>query len=628
MGRQETLELLSPARDANVAIVAIDAGADAVYMGGPTHGARAAAGNTIDDIRRVCEYAHRFRARVYVTVNTIIYDDELDDVRNLVRELYLAGVDALIVQDMSLLEMDLSPIALHASTQCDIRTADKARMLAKAGMSQLVLPREFTLEQISQIHDAVPDTPLEVFVHGALCVSYSGDCRASLVCGGRSANRGECAQICRLPYTLTDEKGNVVGKTGHYLSLRDLNRVEHLEALALSGARSFKIEGRLKDTRYVRTVTAAYSRALDSLCSRFPDRYVRASVGKTEHTFQADLKKAFNRGFTNYFLMGAKPEKCTLAAIDTPKHIGTPVAKVKAVSGSKISVNPFRDVVLNNGDGLGFFDAQGRFTGFRLNRVDGDTLFPLGRVNVATGAVLYRNLDVAYDRMLASTRDRRTIPVEMTLRRAPRGMVLDIVDNMRGLHVSVCDETDLQPARTDQTEARMRTLSRLGDTLYAVKNIYDNLGDCFVPMSMLADLRRRAIEALDSAARATYPITLRRTESDFTTPSRLTFHDNVANTLAAKFYTRHGTQNIQPALEVMPVRPDEDVEVMCSRYCLRRELGACLLSPEGKRLPEPLYLVNTTGTTKRRFKLKFDCPNCQMRVIREGLKDAPKRRKP
>lgn len=349
-----SIELLAPARNADVAIEAIKHGADAVYMGAGSHGARAAAGNSLDDIERVVKYAHIFGARVYVTVNTIVYDDELLQVEQLVRSLYNIGVDALIVQDMALLQMDLPPIALHASTQCDIRTPQKAQLMQAAGFSQVVLARELSLEETAAIHASV-DVPLEAFVHGALCVSYSGDCQAGWALQRRSANRGECPQICRLRYDLLDADGRMLVKGKHLLSLRDLNRSKYIEEMLESGVSSLKIEGRLKDADYVKNITAHYRRLLDEIIGAHPDKYVRASYGSSKISFTPDVAQSFNRGFTTYF---TKPLALSsrMASINTPKWSGVPVGTVKSVSPKFITAA--LSTQLANGDGLGFLPDQ------------------------------------------------------------------------------------------------------------------------------------------------------------------------------------------------------------------------------------------------------------------------------
>ncbi len=610
------LELLAPARDAETAIVAVDCGADAVYMGGPHHGARASAANSVADIRRVVEYAHRYRVKVYVTFNTLIYEDELYDAADAVRDLYAAGVDALIVQDMSLLRLPIPPIALHASTQCDARTPERARFLQDVGMSCIVLPREASLDEIRQFADAVT-VPLEAFVHGALCVSYSGDCRASLVNGGRSANRGECAQICRLPYDLVDGDGNVVAQNRYLLSMKDLGRGRRMAEMADAGVSSFKIEGRLKSADYVATVVGALSRELDEVVRGSQGRYVRASAGRVTLGFTPDINKAFNRGFTTYALDGIRTVKAKeLAASLTPKWTGEAVGTVRRV------ISPRRFVVnttmsLQNGDGLGFFDAAGSYNGFRINRIEDGIVYTASDVCLRPGMTLMRNFDKAYDDSLHAARPGRRISVDMTLRSVRDGISLELSDE-RGCRIAVVSEAGLTEARTPQAEGRRRILGKLGDTIYQAREISDTLGDAFVPASVLTALRRRAFEMLDHAAAATYRASLRRPENKnviWPEGRSLTMHNNVANSKAANFYRDHGVTDIEPALEVDSVAAhrDGEVRVMTSRYCLRRELGYCLRRPEGKSLKGPLTLHHTEGKV-RDMRLDFDCAACRMHV--------------
>ena len=618
------LQLLAPARDADTAIVAIDNGADAVYMGAPSHGARAAAANSIDDIRRACQYAHRYDARIYVTVNTIIYDDELDDVHRMVWDLYRAGVDALIVQDMSLLRMDLPPIALHASTQCDIRTPQKARFLAQAGFGQIVLPRESSLDDIRRYAREVPrDTTLEAFVHGALCVCYSGDCRASLVAGGRSANRGCCAQMCRLPYDLVDADGNVLMRERHLLSLRDLNRMGDLAAMADAGISSFKIEGRLKSASYVANVTAAYSQALDAVIAASDGRYRRASAGTSVPAFNPDVSRAFNRGFTRYFINDTMPGKGETASWDTPKFIGVPVARVIGGRGPGIRVHA--DTDLTNGDGLGYFDDNHEYRGFRVNRVSADlsTIFPAGFVEpLRVGTVLYRNYDKAFEDVLARGAKRR-IPITMSLRRVDGSRIaLEVNDSGRSASITaVLDEVPRQQARTPQDTVRASLLARLGDTIYTLASLTDALdSDEFVPAKTLTTLRRHALEMLDRDAVAVRPIEARRADTakaDALEGRDLTFHDNVANARAREFYKAHGAAKIEPAMEINMPDGTRPVRVMTCRYCLRREMGACLRTPQGKQLPNRLYLrpiSETVSASVGLLRLTFDCAACRMHV--------------
>lgn len=604
------LELLAPARNADTAISAILAGADAVYMGASSHGARKEAANSIDDIRRVVDFAHPYNAKVYATVNTIIYDRELAGVERLITDLYHAGVDALIVQDMGILRMPIPPIELHASTQCDIRTPDKARFLADVGFTRLVLARELSLSEIEEIHRAVPSTELEAFIHGALCVSYSGDCRASCMTGGRSANRGECAQICRLPYTLTDSRGRVLVEDKHLLSLRDLNRSDSIGAMADAGICSFKIEGRLKEEGYVRNTVAWYSRILDRIVSESGGRYRRLSAGQSRAGFNPSPDKSFNRGFTTYFLSGRAPAK-GLASLDTPKATGTPVGKVKRCDGKTIIAD--LTAPLANGDGLGYFDITGRFQGFRLNRAEGNRLYPATPRAIPAGTILYRNRDKEWDDAITSAKTSRTIRVDMVLRTVGTDCVVLELTDERGTSATYAMTLDapLTEAVTPQESPRRQILNKLGGTIYQAGKIVDLADRVFIPASRLATLRREALASLDRAHAMTYRYGRRLVENrDAQFPrTALTIHDNVANRLAEEFYRSHGVTDITPAVEVS--RPEDDSMVMTTRYCLRRELGRCLLTPQGKSWPDgPMYLTN--GNI--RLRVEFDCTRCGMNL--------------
>lgn len=616
------LELLAPAKDAETAIVAIDCGADAVYMGGPHHGARAAAANPVADIKRVCDYAHRFRVKVYVTFNTLIFEDELDEAVAAIGELYAAGVDALIVQDMSLLRLPIPPIALHASTQCDARTPARARFLQDVGMSCIVLPREASLDEIRAYADAVT-VPLEAFVHGALCVSYSGDCRASLVNGGRSANRGECAQICRLPYDLVDGDGNTVVRNRYLLSLKDLNRSRRMGDMARAGVSSFKIEGRLKSADYVAVTVAALSRELDKVVAESAGAFVRASAGRSTPGFDPVLTKVFNRGFTTYALDGIAGIKAqTLASSLTPKWTGEDVGTVtKVISPRRFAVKA--TLPLQNGDGLGYFDSLGIYNGFRINKIEGNVVHTAADVRVKPGTRLMRNFDKANDDVLQAARPRRRIAVAMSLRAVPGGMALELADE-RGCRVETLAECELSAARSPQLDARRRVLEKLGDTIYAAGRIDDSLGEVFVPASVLTALRRRAVEMLDHAAAATYELPRRLPEDKsavWPEGTHLTMHNNVANSVAAQFYRDHGATDIEPSLETDPdpSHREGEVHVMTSRYCLRRELGHCLKTPGGRLLKGPLTLRHTDGRV-RDMRLEFDCAQCRMHVVALPIK--------
>ena len=585
------LELLAPAADRDVAVQAILHGADAVYMGGPSHGARRKAANSIDDIRATVEFAHRYRARVYVTVNTLVYENELRKVEALCRDLYLAGVDALIVQDMSLLRLDIPPIALHASTQCDTRTPEKARFLQDAGFSQIVLARELSIDETRRIADSV-DVPLECFVHGALCVSYSGRCAASQVSLGRSANRGECAQMCRLPYTLRNGRGEVVEKDRYLLSLRDFNASARIEEMALAGVSSFKIEGRLKDSSYVKNVTAAYRHAIDAVIARHPGMFCRSSCGKSEIAFTPDLSKSFNRGFTEYFLDGRHPG--TMASLNTPKSMGEIIHDPRT---------------LNNGDGISFFNASGEYEGVGVNRVENGRIVGSRPFRLPKGAVIHRTLDRCWQSLMSRDTASRSIRVDITIDETG----VSAADE-RGVKVRVALDADRSVARKPMDPRPV--FAKLGGTVYRLGEFVNNLApSTFIPASQLTALRRRVVEALDEANLVTYRYDYRRQEKDVAYPfAKLDARDNVANSLSRRFYEDHGVSKMTQAVEVC--RPAGETTVMTTRYCLRRELGCCLKDrnvAERRRVRYAGPLTMTTG--RHTFRLDFDCRNCEMNVI-------------
>lgn len=612
------LELLAPARDAATAIAAITHGADAVYMGAPAFGARAAAGNSIEDFETVVAAARPFGVKVYAALNTILYDSELEQAREIAASLARVGVDALIIQDPALLTMDLPPIELHASTQWNATTPQALATLSRAGLAQLVVPREFSLDDIRATAAAAPESRLEAFVHGALCVSYSGRCYAGQVLSGRSANRGACPQICRLPFTLTDSSGRPVTPpdglpaTRHWLSLADMNRIDHLAEMADAGISSFKIEGRLKSAAYVKNVTAAYRKALDRVIEASQGRYCRASYGRSDFSFRPDPVLSFNRGFTSYFLTGS--DKKHITSWFTPKWTGRPVAKLIRASRGTLIVDDASS--LANGDGLGWFDSERRFKGFRVNRVDSGNRIvaaPGAEVPSAPGTVLYRNNDVRFEAMMErSDTARRCIAVDITLRPAADGRpVIDLADE-RGLRVSVAAEKPCTDhAKTDQSTRRREELGRLGGTIYRAEKIEDLCGNIFIPASVLARLRRETFEALDLAADIARRTARRRPDlltADALAGLHTRYTHNIANSKAAEFYTRHGAEIGEKALETAPQKGE--VQVMTTRYCLRRELGACLRTPGAAKLPRGLYLDAPAG----RLRLEFDCANCQMNI--------------
>ena len=593
MIKQRKIELLAPAKNLECGIAAIDHGADAVYIGAPKFGARAAAVNSLEDIAALVEYAHLYNARIYVTVNTILKDEELQETEKMIWALFRAGVDALIVQDMGITGLNLPPIPLHASTQMDNRTVEKVRFLADAGFRQVVLARELSLREISKIHEACPDVPLEIFVHGALCVSYSGQCYVSQACFGRSANRGECAQFCRLPFSLVDAEGRVIVKDKHLLSLKDLNQSDELEALLDAGASSFKIEGRLKDVSYVKNVTAAYRRKLDAIFARRKE-YARASSGSCRYAFNPQLDKSFSRGFTHYYLHGRTKD---VFSFDTPKSLGEEMGTMKEARGNYLTVAGLKS--FNNGDGVCYIDEQG------------NKLYPQEMPRIKPRTVLYRNFDQEFEKILARKSSERRIAVSVRLTDTPFGFALTLTDEDDN-SVTLSLAREKEPARTPQEENLKTQLAKFGNTPFeAVRIDIDFAGNWFLPASVLADFRRQAVEKLISARRINYRrelFVLKPTAHAFP-QSTLTYLGNVMNAQAVSFYTGHGVASIAPAFERAPA---EKAVLMFCKHCLRYSMGWCPVH-QRERSPyrEPYYLVSTDG---KRFRLEFDCKNCQMKV--------------
>lgn len=605
------LELLVPARTVAIAREAILHGADAVYIGAPSHGARAKAGNTIEEIKQLVKFATPFGVKVYVTVNTIIYDNELKDVEAMIWELYAAGVDALIVQDMGILEMNIPPIQMHASTQCDTRDAAKARWLQEIGFSQIVIARETDLETIREISTAV-DMPIEAFVHGALCVSYSGDCRASQVIMGRSANRGNCAQMCRLPYTLVDGNGNNIGKK-HYLSLKDMNRLAYLKEMANAGVSSFKIEGRLKDASYVKDVTLSYRKALDVIIAANPKQYCRASRGVVTANFSPDLNKSFNRGYTDYFLIGqaSLSKYKNIASLHSPKALGEYVGTVQKCTAGGIDAKLTTPVA--NGDGLSYITAEGLTEGFRVNRAEKNHIYPAERVLLTAGTKLYRSYDKTREDILSRPTAVRVIPLSIKISRH-NDVTIALTGEIEGVGTTTI--TALQPiiiANTNPKEHRQRQLSKWGDTIFSVSNYEDKIGTEFVPASVLSEMRRRLAEALLATLASNRTIAKATTVLTYPLPpegNSLSFRHNIANNYAKQFYRKCGVGKITPAIEITKCSNHEPILLMETRYCLRRELCACLKEGGGKIMAEPLTLHGQGFE----MELEFDCKNCKMKV--------------
>ena len=607
--KQRPIELLAPAKNLECGIEAINHGADAVYIGAPRFGARAAAGNSLADIEALVQYAHLYNVRIYVTVNTILRDDELKETEAMIWDLYRVGVDALIVQDMGLTQLNLPPIPLHASTQMDNRTVEKVRFLADAGFRQVVLARELSVNEISSIHAACPDTLLEVFIHGALCVSYSGQCYVSEACFGRSANRGECAQFCRLQFDMTDADGKVIEKGKHLLSLKDMNQSDNLEELLDAGASSLKIEGRLKDVSYVKNVTAYYRQKLDALFKRRKE-YVRASSGSVKLAFRPQLDKSFSRGFTDYFAHGRNPG---IFSFNTPKSLGEEVGTVKEIRGNYLTVAGVK--AFSNGDGLCFLDAQGRLQGFRVNKVENNKLFPQEMPRIKPKTVLYRNFDQEFDRIMQKKSAERKLAVDVSLAENNFGFTLTICDE-DGNSVSMALSKNKELARTPQHDNLINQLGKLGNTPFVPRNIEVDLSEnWFIPSSELAELRRATVEKLLSLRRINYHRELwRMPETEHPYPQKeLTYLGNVMNKEAAAFYQKHGVEKIAPAFEV---EHPEGAALMFCKHCLRYSMGWCPVHHKVKSpYREPYYLVSGDG---KKFRLQFDCKNCQMKVYSES----------
>ena len=617
MTRPPFLELLSPAKNADFGIEAINHGADAVYIGGPDFGARAGAGNSLADIERLVRHAHRFDARVLLALNTILRDDELEGARQLVWQAFEAGVDALIVQDMGLLELDLPPIELHASTQCNIRTPQKAKFLEDVGFSQMVLARELSLAQIRAIAEATTSATLEFFVHGALCVSYSGQCYLSHAQTGRSANRGDCSQACRLPWSLAEQNGQVLARDKHLLSLKDNNQSANLAALIDAGVRSFKIEGRLKDLSYVKNITAHYRQQLDALIAASDGRLQSRSAGRCHFLFTPQPEKTFNRGATDYFVNERQED---IGAFDSPKFVGEPVGQVSRLIHRQLDVAT--TLTLNNGDGLTYFTPTGELTGLRVNLAEpvpgGFRLSPSlsdGRLpaGLQPGTRLYRNHDQTFERLLEKKSAERRIPLSLRLTQTSDGFALHLKDG-RGTAASAQIVHAREVAQNaERALATLRdNLTRLGNTIYAADTLELELdAPWFIPASALNTLRREAIEALETQREARRQRPARRPAVMPPVPypeATLNYLGNVFNRQARAFYEKHGVRLIEPAYECQQ-EPGE-VSLMITRHCLRYSFQLCPKQVKGIR-PEPLILMNG----KEKLELRFDCKACEMHVV-------------
>ena len=593
------LELLAPAKDKKTAIAAIESGCDAVYIGAVKFGARQAVGNSLEDIKEVVEYAHKFYVKVHVTINTILTDDELLQAKDLIWKLYEIGVDAIIVQDMGILELairgELPPIPIHASTQCDIRTLEKAEFFQNVGVSRIILARELSLEQIQKICSAVSSIDdkenaieVETFIHGALCVSYSGQCYMSQYIGGRSANRGECAQACRKKYTLIDENGNIIAKDKHLLSLKDFNASKQIENLVKAGVKSFKIEGRLKDENYVRNVVAYYRNILDN-CGR------KSSSGKIFADFEPDVKKSFNRGFTEYFLK--KREKCF--NFDTPKAIGEKIGTVTKVGKDFFEIKS--KLQLNNQDGLCFMNG-GHLEGCLVNRSDKNgaviKVFPNKMNGIKTGTEIFRNQDVVFEKLLSNSKIKRRIGVEIIYR---DGIITAIDDNKNFANVSV-DFTESPKNPDKMKENFIKQMEKTGESDFYARKVRVCSDLPFIPISVVNELRRKLLDELMDERLKNYKRDVQKPlQHAFFPKEKLDYRANIHNQTAKKFYENCGCEVCEMSLECSSCT-QKCIELMRTKHCLKFAFDMC-------GSPEKLFLIDDKG---KKYPLEFDCKNCEM----------------
>lgn len=605
-----TLELLSPAKNLEQGREAVNHGADAVYIGAPAFGARVAAGNSIEEIEQLARYAHRYHARVHATVNTLLFDEEVASAVKLLHQLYEAGVDAAIIQDLGLLECDLPPIELHASTQVHNATVERVKFMEQVGFSRVILARETSLEQMAAIREAT-HVELESFVQGALCVSYSGQCYLSEYINGRSGNRGCCSQPCRSSYDLCDEQGRVSRKDLHLLSLKDFSAAQHLQQMADAGITSFKIEGRLKDMAYVKNVTAYYRQLLDNLMSH-DGRYRPSSSGRCTFYFTPDLEKTFNRGFTDYFLRGRQQ----IATLTTQKSLGKRLGKVTRIDRNSITVDT--QETLAAGDGLCFFTPRGELVGFQVNHVQGRAFQP-NRMpeGLTVGSMLWRNNDQVFEKLLQGKSAERKIDIDAMVSDTSNGIQLELIDS-DGTHVTTSVACSKEPARYPNMaqEHIVRQLAKTGHTPFKLVRVVNSCAESwFLPVSVLNEMRRQALTLLeerrvaDHVARRGHSPTLAERQENRVPyfEKNLDYRANILNEKAEAFYRRHGVESMEYGLE-----KTEDYDgkaLMTTKYCLRYELGMCL-----KQHPEngsDLYLRNN----RNRFRLEFDCKECQMRIL-------------
>lgn len=603
---ENTVELLAPAKNLPIGIAAIKAGADAVYIGAPLFGAREAAGNPLSDITELVKYAHQFRVRVYVTLNTLLHDEEIPAAEELIQQLYDIKIDGLIIQDMGLLECQLPPIPLIASTQTNNRTPEKASFLEKVGFQRIILARELTLKEIEEIRQST-NVELEFFIHGSLCVCYSGQCYMSYAIGGRSGNRGKCAQSCRRIYSLVDNNGQIIMKNRYPLSLRDLNLAPHLNDLLQVGINSFKIEGRLKNEFYVMNVVNYYRKELDRLLPRMG--LSKSSAGRVMVDFTAVPAKTFSRDFTTYFLHGRDKN---MGSTDTPKSVGEKIGIVNAIFPTYFTLAK-ENLLLHAGDGICFFDNRQNLQGTRVNQVQGNKIFPEQIGSILKGTIIYRNYDQLFLQEIKKSRVERKISIDLSLTEIPEGFRLIAIDEDGFQSEVILPGEKIAAEKTELAAATIKKqLTSMGSTHFECKSLKADLNPIpYISMASLNTLRRAVLEKLNSIRIEKHPslqIPIIPNEIPYLEKS-LTFQGNVLNKKAIAFYRRHGVQTIEPAAESgldMTGR-----KVMTTRYCILGQIGKCLLTDKTNKLNLPLFLVDKDN---RRFELKFNCKKCEMEV--------------
>ncbi len=603
------IELLAPAKNLETGMAAINYGADAIYIGAPKFGARSAAGNTLEDIGELIKYAHKYWAKVFITMNTILYGNELKEAEELIHQLYKLGADALIVQDMGILEMNLPPIELHASTQTHNYDLDRIKFLEQVGFKRIILARELSLDQIKEIRKNTT-VELEYFIHGALCVSLSGQCYFSHAIGGRSANRGECSQPCRMKYDLVDGEGKVIAKDKHLLSLKDLNLSGHMKELVESGICSLKIEGRLKDSSYLKNVTSYYRQELDDVLEKKKE-FRKASSGRVNPDFEPDLEKTFNRGFTKYFFTGRIPE---IANFHTPKSLGKEIGKVVAVRNDHFIIDTKFEI--HNGDGLCFFNRNKLLKGIQVNGVKGKQVFPNEMNMLVEGAVLYRNNDHEFAKTLKRDNSIRRISVELSLEFKENILTL-IAGDEDGISASVQLKEEFEMARnTEMAITNLKTqLSKSGDSIYSINSIETNFTEVpFVQAKVLNELRRNLLDLLTENRVAAFQQP--KTQSLISHPKyhtkNLNYMGNVVNCKAEDFYHKCGVEKIEKGFELQSNYKGKTI--MTTKHCLRHEFGMCNKEVStDQKTNQPLYLVDN----KNRYKLEFHCQRCEMKIIIE-----------